>query len=304
MTDTVSVPATTPSVDNSNTAPAVPAEPTDAVNKAEVYVGNLPKGYTSENLKTLFADAGEIKSVKIIRGARPSSRFGLVLFSNESDAEKVINSEKTYKAEDTELKIRQARPKGAKSARRGFRNQRAKNPASENKSNSDDSKDRESQDQEEGEESGEKKSANNRGDGRRRGRGRGRGRGRRLPRVPISERVEVDNQIFLRRYGGKPSEEEVRKLFEEFSISSINLRYKSCFITVPNKDLRDQILNKHKETPYKVDGRDLHIEVAHEPRKLETKQEKTAGESSEAVDEDKKKDVSADAKLAEAEAST
>ena len=93
-------------------------------------------------------------------------------------------------------------------------------------------------------------------------RGRGRGRGRRLQRPSKSEGTEIENQIFIRKLGYKPTEEEIKAVFGDFEVSDIALYRKYGFITLPSKQVRDAILSKHKEKPFTRNERDIVIEAA------------------------------------------
>ena len=55
-----------------------------------LFVGNLPWSLTSQSLKDLFAEFGEITDAVVIsdRATGRSRGFGFVTFTNEKDAEK------------------------------------------------------------------------------------------------------------------------------------------------------------------------------------------------------------------------
>lgn len=59
----------------------------------KVYVGNLPFGASEEDLKNLFSEAGEVKSVKIITDqySGRSRGFGFIEMTSQADAEKAIS---------------------------------------------------------------------------------------------------------------------------------------------------------------------------------------------------------------------
>ena len=66
----------------------------------EIYVGNLSYGLTDDSLKALFAEYGEVVSVRIVtnRFNGKSKGFGFVVMANREEAEKAIAvySEKEY----------------------------------------------------------------------------------------------------------------------------------------------------------------------------------------------------------------
>ena len=60
---------------------------------SKLYVGNLPFGVSEEDLKKLFAEAGEVQSVKIIidQYSGRSRGFGFVEMTSKADADKAIS---------------------------------------------------------------------------------------------------------------------------------------------------------------------------------------------------------------------
>ena len=58
----------------------------------KLFVGNLPKSITQEELSTLFAQAGEVTLAEIItdRGTGASRGFAFVTLGTQSEAEKAI----------------------------------------------------------------------------------------------------------------------------------------------------------------------------------------------------------------------
>ena len=79
----------------------------------KVYVGNLPKSTTQEELSSLFAQAGEVTATDIITDRRSgeSKGFAFVTMSNESEAEKAIQMFNAYSLNELELKVDKAKPK-------------------------------------------------------------------------------------------------------------------------------------------------------------------------------------------------
>ncbi len=64
----------------------------------KVYVGNLPKSTTQEELSTLFAQAGDVASTDVItdRKSGESKGFAFVTMSTQSEAEKAIHMFNSY----------------------------------------------------------------------------------------------------------------------------------------------------------------------------------------------------------------
>ena len=86
--------------------------------EVKLYVGNLSKSTTQEELNTLFAGAGEVASVNIIkdRTSGESKGFAFVTMSAQSEADKAVSMFSTYSLSDHELKVDLARPR----EQRGF----------------------------------------------------------------------------------------------------------------------------------------------------------------------------------------
>jgi RNA recognition motif-containing protein len=79
----------------------------------KLYVGNLPKSTTQEELSTLFAQAGEVALTDMIldrKNGEPKG-FAFVTMSTQSEAEKAIHLFNTYSLHQQELKVEMARPK-------------------------------------------------------------------------------------------------------------------------------------------------------------------------------------------------
>jgi len=61
--------------------------------EAKLYVGNLSKSTTQDDLNTLFAQAGKVISVEVIKNRKSgeSKGFAFVTMSTQSEANRVIN---------------------------------------------------------------------------------------------------------------------------------------------------------------------------------------------------------------------
>jgi cold-inducible RNA-binding protein len=81
--------------------------------EAKLYVGNLPFTATEEELNTLFAKAGTVKSVALIkdRDSGRSKGFAFVEMDTQVDAEKAISMFNGYSFGDRQLTVNIARPR-------------------------------------------------------------------------------------------------------------------------------------------------------------------------------------------------
>jgi len=86
--------------------------------ETKIYVGNLSFTTTEDELRALFAEAGTVASVALIkdRDTGQSKGFAFVEMTNQADAEKAIQllNGKTYGAR--ELKVNLARPREERSS--------------------------------------------------------------------------------------------------------------------------------------------------------------------------------------------
>jgi RNA recognition motif-containing protein len=81
--------------------------------ESKLYVGNLSYSTTEDELRTLFAQAGTVSSVALIkdRDTGQSKGFGFVEMSNQVEAEKAISMFNGYSMGQRELKVSLARPR-------------------------------------------------------------------------------------------------------------------------------------------------------------------------------------------------
>jgi RNA recognition motif-containing protein len=79
----------------------------------QVYVGNLSKDTTQDELNTLFAQAGDVRAVDIIMDRRrgESKGFGFVTMSAQSEADKAVSMFNSYSLDDHQLKVDLAKPR-------------------------------------------------------------------------------------------------------------------------------------------------------------------------------------------------
>ena len=89
--------------------------PEKAVSKmeAKLYVGNLPKSTTQEELSALFAQAGEVTATEVIkeRNSGESKGFAFVTMSAQNEADKAISMFNAYSLGDHALKVSPAKPR-------------------------------------------------------------------------------------------------------------------------------------------------------------------------------------------------
>ena len=79
----------------------------------KLYVGNLSFSTTEDDLRTLFAQAGTVTSVALIkdRDSGQSKGFAFIEMSTQAEAESAIKQFNGYSLGNRELKVNVARPK-------------------------------------------------------------------------------------------------------------------------------------------------------------------------------------------------
>jgi cold-inducible RNA-binding protein len=94
--------------------------------QTKIYVGNLSYATTEDELRELFAQAGTVASVALIkdRDTGQSKGFAFVEMSTQSEAEKAIQTFNGYTLADRALKVNLARPREERSFGGGYRDQR------------------------------------------------------------------------------------------------------------------------------------------------------------------------------------
>lgn len=82
-----------------------------------IYVGNLSKSTTEDELKTLFTTAGAVASVEVVkdRDNGQSKGFAFVTMTDQAEAEKAISMFNAYSLSEHELKVNVAKPKPVRS---------------------------------------------------------------------------------------------------------------------------------------------------------------------------------------------
>jgi len=81
--------------------------------ETKLFVGNLAFSTTSEELGTLFAQAGTVESAEVImdRATGRSRGFAFVQMSNNEEAQKAVNMFNGYSLNNREIKVNLARPR-------------------------------------------------------------------------------------------------------------------------------------------------------------------------------------------------
>ncbi len=92
-----------------------PAVPEKEVLKMDVklYVGNLAKSTTEDELKTLFTQAGAVSLVELVkdRASGESKGFGFITMGEQAEADKAISMFNAYSMGDRQLKVNVAKPR-------------------------------------------------------------------------------------------------------------------------------------------------------------------------------------------------
>ena len=83
----------------------------------EIYVGNLSRSTTQEDLNVLFSQAGDVTSVDVIKDRKSgaSNGFAFVTMSAQSEADKAVSMFNAYTLDDHYLRVtlvRTRKPRG------------------------------------------------------------------------------------------------------------------------------------------------------------------------------------------------
>jgi RNA recognition motif-containing protein len=86
--------------------------------EVDIYIGNLSKSTTQEDLSVLFSQAGDVTSVNIIKDRKSgeSNGFAFVTMSAQSEADQAVSMFNTYSLDDHYLKVILLKPR----QQRGF----------------------------------------------------------------------------------------------------------------------------------------------------------------------------------------
>ena len=93
--------------------PAVLPEKAVIRMETRLYVGNLSKSTTQEELNTLFAQAGEVTAAEVIKDRKSgeSKGFAFVTMSAQDEADKAVSMFNTYSLNEHVLKVSPAKPR-------------------------------------------------------------------------------------------------------------------------------------------------------------------------------------------------
>ena len=81
--------------------------------EVRLYVGNLAKSTTADELKTLFTQAGAVSAVDVVkdRDSGESKGFAFITMGEQTEADKAISMFNAYSLAEHELKVNVAKPK-------------------------------------------------------------------------------------------------------------------------------------------------------------------------------------------------
>jgi RNA recognition motif-containing protein len=81
--------------------------------EVKLYVGNLSKSTTQDELNVLFAQAGEVTAAEVIKDRKSgeSKGFAFITMSTQSEADKAVSMFDAYSLSDHVLKVSPAKPK-------------------------------------------------------------------------------------------------------------------------------------------------------------------------------------------------
>jgi RNA recognition motif-containing protein len=81
--------------------------------EAKLYVGNLSKSTTPDELNALFAQAGDVTATEVIKDRKSgeSKGFAFVTMSAQSEADKAVSMFNAYSLGDHTLKVSMAKPR-------------------------------------------------------------------------------------------------------------------------------------------------------------------------------------------------
>lgn len=87
--------------------------------EVKLYVGNLAFSTTSDDLRVLFAQAGNVAQAEVVkdRDSGQSRGFGFVTMASQAEAQKAISMFNAFSWNDRELKVNTAK---AREERGGF----------------------------------------------------------------------------------------------------------------------------------------------------------------------------------------
>ena len=86
--------------------------------ESEIYVGNLSRSTTQEELKVLFSRAGDVTFIDLVKNRKSgdSNGFAFITMSAQSEADKAVSMFNAYSLNDHSLRVLLLRPR----QQRGF----------------------------------------------------------------------------------------------------------------------------------------------------------------------------------------
>jgi cold-inducible RNA-binding protein len=83
-----------------------------------LYVGNLSKSTTEAEINTLFANAGKVSTVELVkdRDSGLSKGFAFVTMTDQAEADKAISMYNAYSLAGNEIKVNVAKPRVEKTS--------------------------------------------------------------------------------------------------------------------------------------------------------------------------------------------
>lgn len=86
--------------------------------EVELYVRNLSKSTTEDELDILFTQAGEVTAVEIFmdRESGESKGYGFILMSTQSEADRAVSMFDRYPLNDHALKVSLSKPRQQRGA--------------------------------------------------------------------------------------------------------------------------------------------------------------------------------------------
>jgi len=90
--------------------------------EAKLYVGNLSKSTTQDELNVLFAQAGEVTAAEVIKDRKSgeSKGFAFITMSAQSEADKAVSMFNAYSLSDHTLKVDLAKPREQRGTTNGL----------------------------------------------------------------------------------------------------------------------------------------------------------------------------------------
>ena len=81
--------------------------------EAKLYVGNLSKSTTHEELNALFAQAGQVTAAEVIKDRKSgeSKGFAFITMSAQNEADKAVSMFNAYSLGEQTLKVSPAKPR-------------------------------------------------------------------------------------------------------------------------------------------------------------------------------------------------